>query len=227
MFSKEELNKFYRYCIVLTGEENSASDLLQCCLEKYVRQDTAGVCNLKAYFRRMIRNQFFNDQRKDENQHQYKFDEECIAIQIDTKSLDDIIIEREQVELILKMLTPHEREILFLWAVEGLTVQDISHDLGIPKGTLLSRLDFPLIDSARVPRDAWELIGGRYCFLKGQFAAQLKLQNKMNRKIYTLYQLEKPTDITGVSGFPENFVNGVKVNLWIERGLVIALAGES
>jgi len=94
-------------------------------------------------------------------------------------------------------------------------------------GRYLSRLNFPLIDSARIPRDAWELIGGRYCFLKGQFAAQLKLQNKMNRKIYTLYQLEKPTDITAVSGFSENYVNGVKVNLWIERGLVIALAGES
>ena len=94
-------------------------------------------------------------------------------------------------------------------------------------GRYLSRLGFPLIDSARIPRDAWELIGGRYCFLKGQFAAQLKLQNKMDRKIYTLYQLEKPTDITGVSGFSENYVNGVKVNLWIERGLVIALAGES
>ncbi len=94
-------------------------------------------------------------------------------------------------------------------------------------GRYLSRLDFPLIDSALLPRDAWELIGGRYCSLNGQFAAQLKFQNKMNRKIYTLFQLEKPIDITGVSGFSENFVNGVKVNLWIERGLVIALAGES
>ena len=40
----------------------------------------------------------------------------------------------------LNMLTPHEREILFLWAVEGFTVQDIANDLGIPKGTILSRL---------------------------------------------------------------------------------------
>ncbi len=140
MFSKEELNTFFRYCIALTGDENSAGDLLQCCLEKYVRRDTSGMEDLKAYFRRMIRNQFIDDQRKSGNQHLDEFDEEYTVIQIDARSLDDIIVEREQAELILRMLTPHEREILFLWAVEGFTVQDISNDLGIPKGTLLSRL---------------------------------------------------------------------------------------
>lgn len=140
MFSKEELNTFFRYCIALTGDENSAGDLLQCCLEKYVRRDTSGMEDLKAYFRRMIRNQFIDDQRKSGNQHLDESDEECTVIQIDARSLDDIIVEREQAELILRMLTPHEREILFLWAVEGYTVQDISRELGIPKGTLLSRL---------------------------------------------------------------------------------------
>ncbi len=126
MFSKEELNTFFRYCIALTGDENSADDLLQCCLEKYVRRDTSGMEDLKAYFRRMIRNQFIDDQRKSGNQHLDEFDEEYTVIQIDARSLDDIIVEREQAELILRMLTPHEREILFLWAVEGYTVQDIS-----------------------------------------------------------------------------------------------------
>ena len=140
MFSKEELNTFFRYCIALTGDENSAGDLLQCCLEKYVRRDTSGMEDLKAYFRRMIRNQFIDDQRKSGNQHLDESDEECTVIQIDARSLDDIIVEREQAELILRMLTPHEREILFLLAVEGFTVQDICRELGIPKGTLLSRL---------------------------------------------------------------------------------------
>ncbi len=140
MFSKEELNTFFRYCIALTGDENSAGDLLQCCLEKYVRRNTSGVKDVKAYFRRMIRNQFIDDRRKEGNKHLDEFDEECTVIQIDARSLDDIIVEREMVEIILSSLTPHEREILFLWAVEGFTVQDLSNDLGIPKGTLLSRL---------------------------------------------------------------------------------------
>jgi RNA polymerase sigma-70 factor (ECF subfamily) len=140
MFSKEELNRFYRYCLSLTGDENSAGDLLQCCLEKYVKLETLAVNDSKAYFRRMIRNRFIDDQRKKGHQQFYELDEEKTVIPLDLRSLDDIIVEREMVDIILKSLTPHEREILFLWAVEGFTVQDISNDLGIPKGTLLSRL---------------------------------------------------------------------------------------
>ena len=140
MFSKEELNTFYRYCISLTGDENSAWDLLQCCLEKYVKHEPLEVNDSKAYFRRMLRNQFIDDQRKKGNQQLDELDEENTVIPIDSRSLDDIIVEREMVEIIMSSLTPHEREILFLWAVEGFTVQDISNDLGIPKGTLLSRL---------------------------------------------------------------------------------------
>jgi hypothetical protein len=90
----------------------------------------------------------------------------------------------------------------------------------------LSRLDFSLIYPARLPQDNWEMIGGRYCQLKGQFAAQLKLRNKVNQKIYTLYQLEKPLGSKNIADFSEHFAKGVKVNLWSERGLIIALAGD-
>ncbi len=90
----------------------------------------------------------------------------------------------------------------------------------------LSRLDFPLIHPARLPQGNWEMIGGRYCSLKGQFAAQLKLQNKVNQKNYTLYQIEKPHGIKNIADFSEHFAKGVKVNLWLERGLILALAGD-
>jgi hypothetical protein len=90
----------------------------------------------------------------------------------------------------------------------------------------LTKLDFLLIESERLPSDTWELIGGRYCSLKRQFAAQLKLRNKLNQKNYTHYQMEKPPNINDISGFSENFAKGVKVNLWLERGLILALAGD-
>jgi hypothetical protein len=90
----------------------------------------------------------------------------------------------------------------------------------------LSRLDFSLIYPLRLPQDNWEMIGGRYCQLKGQFAAQIKIRNKSNQKIYTLYQIEKPHDIKNIVDLSEHFAKGVKVNLWGERGLIIALAGD-
>jgi len=90
----------------------------------------------------------------------------------------------------------------------------------------LSRLDFTLIHPARLPQDNWEMIGGRYCSLKGQFAAQLKLLNKENQKNYTLYQIEKPYRIKNIADFKDHFAKGVKVHLWLERGLILALAGD-
>jgi len=140
MFSLDEQNTFFRYCIMLTGDVDAASDLLQSCLEKYVKLDNSGIKDIKAYLRRMIRNQFIDNRRKDDSRQLYEFDEEYTVVPIDMKSLDEIIVNREQTELILRMLNPHEREILFLWAVEGFTVKELARDLGIPQGTLLSKL---------------------------------------------------------------------------------------
>ncbi len=90
----------------------------------------------------------------------------------------------------------------------------------------LSRLDFPVIQSVRLPEDKWDLIGGRYCSVKRQFAAQLKLRNKVSQNICTLYQFEKPSGVKEVDHFSEHFAKGVKVNLWLERGMIFALAGD-
>jgi len=104
-------------------------------------------------------------------------------------------------------------------------------DVEIRSGSLeevrnfLSQLDFPLIKSKRLSSGTWELIGGRYCSLLGQFAAQLKMRNRSTKNIHTFYQVEKPPDIKGITGFSENYEKGVKVSLWIERGLILALAG--
>ncbi len=159
MFTKKDLTMFFRYCLSLTGDAHLADDLLQCCFEKYVKLDTSKVQNAKAYFRRIIRNQFIDDQRKKGNQLKYELDENAAVIQLDLKSLDDIIVEREMVATILHSLAPLEREILFLWAVEGFSLQEISNDLGIPKGTLLSRLHRLKI-KIRKKFDVKKVIGG-------------------------------------------------------------------
>jgi len=91
----------------------------------------------------------------------------------------------------------------------------------------LSQLDFSLIKSQRLSADTWELIGGRYCSLLGQFAAQLKMRNRLTNHTHTFYQVEQPSDVTGINGFSEYYEKGAKVNLWIERGLILALAGNN
>lgn len=139
MFSDEELNRFYRYCIALTGNEENAFDLLQDSLEKFVRRGNQGIENQGGYFFRMIRNQFIDDLRRKRGPAE-EFYEEDKVIQIDSQSLEDIAMDREQATQIMGMLNDQDRELLFLWAVEGFTIQEIADHLEIPKGTLLARI---------------------------------------------------------------------------------------
>jgi RNA polymerase sigma-70 factor (ECF subfamily) len=59
---------------------------------------------------------------------------------LDYQCLEDIIIREQEVGEFTQQLSPEENELLYYWAVEGYTVQELSDETGKPKGTLLSRL---------------------------------------------------------------------------------------
>lgn len=88
----------------------------------------------------------------------------------------------------------------------------------------LNRLDFSLIDSMQLPSLSWQLVGGRYCSIDGKIAAQLKIKNKHDQKIYTFYQAKLPEDTVNSIEMKEVKVDGVKVKLWKENGLLMGLA---
>lgn len=92
--------------------------------------------------------------------------------------------------------------------------------------THLSKLDFPLIESKRFPSAEWELVGGRYCSLKGHIAAQLRMRNRKTLKTATFYQLPVPREIADPEGTLEVFEQGIKVKVWQERGLLLGAAYE-
>ena len=54
--------------------------------------------------------------------------------------LEKIMIAKQHVALILQELSHQDRELLYLWAVEGRTVQELAERTDTPRGTLLSRL---------------------------------------------------------------------------------------
>ena len=93
----------------------------------------------------------------------------------------------------------------------------------------LQKLDFSPVTSERFKNDGWELVGGRYCSIQGELAAQLRVKNLETGKVMTLYQSRVPEDLDtkkmndpkqGVVGFDD----GVKVELWQEKGLLMGLA---
>ncbi len=88
----------------------------------------------------------------------------------------------------------------------------------------LNRLGFNLVSSSKLDSKKLHLIGGRYCNINGKIAAQLKLQHADTKQVYTFYQAKMPTD--GIDSFEEVevLIDGVKVKLWREKGLLMGLA---
>jgi len=140
MFTKVEFNQFYRYCLSLTKNEHEAYDLLQTGLEKYLKKNGTQINQPKSYLYRIFRNQFIDNQRKNKRWGLEEYDEKSNVALLRGETLDELLITQEEVELILSHLPARDRELLFLWAVEEFTVQEIADLMEVPKGTLLSRL---------------------------------------------------------------------------------------
>jgi len=90
----------------------------------------------------------------------------------------------------------------------------------------LDRLDFTLIQPSKIASADWIFLGGRYCSIQGKIAAQLKIKNRKSNAVYTLYELpiQKGWKRDGLTGASEA-VDGVIVDIWLEKGLLLALAG--
>lgn len=137
-FDRETLNKLYSYGYALTRDKDNAYDLLHTCLEKFLSKNTS-VENPSAYLRKMMRNQFIDDCRRAQK---IAFEPLCEASVTDLSDapLEKTMIESKQIEQVVNHLNSGERESLYLWAVQGYSVNEIVAETKEPRGTILSRL---------------------------------------------------------------------------------------
>ncbi len=140
MFNNEQLNALYRYCFSLTADEHESYDLLQSSLEKFLKADLDAVDNNNAYMKRIIRNQYIDECRKKSKIDEEEFDETVTYVDMDTDALEKIVASQYQVEAVWRKLTSSEREIMYLWAVEGYTTNELAEFLDMSRGTLLSKI---------------------------------------------------------------------------------------
>ena len=143
MLVKELLNQLYRYAISLTNNEDQAYDLLQSCVEKYLRANQPDIKTPVAYMKRMIRNEFIDHTRR--KRFHYDVDAESLERindenAVEQASLEDVFVLQSEVSSLLGTMNPDERELLYLWAVEEYTLEEISQMKQVPRGTLLSKL---------------------------------------------------------------------------------------
>ena len=143
MLDKDLLNQLYRFALSLSHNEDLAYDLLHSCLETYLRKNLHDIETPVAYLKTMIRNKFIDETR---NRRFYcDVDSEVIdsindQSAIEELSLEDLFVQQEEIEGLLGTMKAEERELLYLWAVEEYTIQEIAEMKQVPRGTLLSKL---------------------------------------------------------------------------------------
>lgn len=143
VFDQAALNRMYRYCCALTGDDASAYDLLQDGLERYLRRGASRghPDQPEAMLRRILRNRFIDLRRVDRGgRHDCLDDQHEHQLSLGFHGLDDMLILRQDLERLWARLAPLERELLHLWAVDGYTAQEVADLLGEPRGTVLSRI---------------------------------------------------------------------------------------
>jgi len=142
MLSHENLNKLYRYGYSLTKSESDAYDLLQEALTRFLeRNDNIPEQDKVPYLRRMMRNQFIDKLRREQ-----RFPLEALET-VESYSIDNaftdmerLLISQQMLDNIWDLLLPLERELVHLWAIDGLTAREIAQQFNIPQGTILSRI---------------------------------------------------------------------------------------
>ncbi len=139
MLDKALFDQLYRYCCSLTGDEDDACDLLQSAFEKYLRAGRAVPELNKFYMMRIARNQFIDDWRKSGRMESEPYDDGK-QLDFDIATLEQTIVDQDTLAALWFGFEPLEREILFLWAVEGYTTAEVAKWLDLPRGTVLSRI---------------------------------------------------------------------------------------
>jgi len=138
--SDDQLQRAYRYAISLANDHDIAMDIVHTAYIRMLECDTASIENVQGYFFRCIRNIFIDKKRFDCRWLVLSDDSDDNGIDISTETLESTFIDKNLLEQIWKNLTVLERELLYLWAIEGYTIDEISHLTDTPRGTLLSRV---------------------------------------------------------------------------------------
>ena len=140
MLDRPALQRLFRYGYSLTRNEDAACDLLQDALEISLRKSPDNSNAVVSYVQRIMRNRFIDQYRREHRHPTVSLDDDNQPVSIDPQVLEDIVIAEHEVEAIMAMLEPLERELLYFWAVEGYTAQEIADRTDSPRGTVLSRI---------------------------------------------------------------------------------------
>ena len=125
-----------RYARALIGDREGADDLVQDTLERAVRKfHLWRPGDLRAWLFSIMHNVFVNQLKARKVAYEVEVDESIAAPMSSVTGTDLMDLDRG-----LAALSPDQREVVLLIAVEDMTYAEVGRALGIPIGTVMSRL---------------------------------------------------------------------------------------
>lgn len=125
-----------RYARALVGDRDGADDLVQDTLERAVRKfHLWRPGDLRAWLFSIMHNVFVNQLKSRKIAADVEVDETFAAPVPGVTRADVMDLQRA-----LTTLAPEQREVVLLVALEDMSYADVSRALGIPMGTVMSRL---------------------------------------------------------------------------------------
>ena len=125
-----------RYARALVGDRDGADDLVQDTLERAVRKfHLWRPGDLRAWLFSIMHNVFVNQLKARKIAPDVEIDETFAAPASSVTGLD-----LQDLQRALGTLAPEQREVVLLVALEDMSYADVSRALGIPMGTVMSRL---------------------------------------------------------------------------------------
>jgi len=137
----ENIPVLRRYARALTCDSHRADDLVQDCLERawsrlHLFQQGS---NMRSWLFTIMHNIYANQSRR-YNRTPQIIDIEAMVDPPSTRAGQESNLALQDLDNALQQLPDNQREVLLLVALEGMRYQQVSDIIGIPLGTVMSRL---------------------------------------------------------------------------------------
>ena len=131
-----------RYARALTGDRPRADDLVQDTLERAIAKWSLWRpgTDLRAWLFTIMHNVFVNQVRRSSRDATPTDPQVLAEMELPDTAVADTLVQLNGIERALKQLPDEQREVLLLISLEGMSYDEVAHTLGVPAGTVMSRL---------------------------------------------------------------------------------------
>jgi RNA polymerase sigma-70 factor (ECF subfamily) len=135
-----EIPRLRRYARALTRDVTRADDLVQSCLTRAVAKQHLWQpgTDLRAWLFTILHNQHVNDVRRSVREGISVELTEAPQLTVQSNAIDSLQL--RDLKRAMEKLAPEQRQVILLVGLEGLAYEEVAVILGVPVGTVRSRL---------------------------------------------------------------------------------------